>query len=167
MKTSEKFKKKRNPSSQTKGLGLARIYACENKATCAWRVEKNFKKNDSVLQPISYQCKCRIWGVSGGGGCRLHCSPHNLSLSIISSLAILTAQKKYNRRETNRNRKPTKKQITTTTKAKKEDPPPDREAFPSRHPLRHLGGKFLHICAFLWRSLQVWSRLWFQAGLEV
>ena len=123
MKTSEKFKKKPNPSSQTKGLGLARIYACENKATCAWRVEKNLKKNDSVLQPISYQCKCRIWGV-GGGGCRLHCSPHNLSLSIISSLAILTAQKKYNRRETNRNRKPTKKQITTTTKAKKEDPPP-------------------------------------------
>ena len=63
MKTSEKFKKKPNPSSQTKGLGLARIYACENKAACAWRVEKNFKKNDSVLQSISYQCKCRIWGV--------------------------------------------------------------------------------------------------------
>ena len=129
-------------------------------------LKKIKKKTTQFYSPLAISVSVESGG--WGGGCRLHCSPHNLSLSIISSLAILTAQKKYNRRETNRNRKPTKKQITTTTKAKKEDPPPpDHEAFPSRHPLRHLGGKFLHICAFLWRSLQVWSRLWFQAGLEV
>lgn len=68
---------------------------------------------------MTFKCKCRIWG--RGPGCRLPCSPHNLSLSIISSLAIITAQKKYNRRETNRNKKPTNKKITT--KAKKKDPP--------------------------------------------
>ena len=159
------LKKNRTLAVKRKVWGSRAFTRVRIKPPALGALKKIKKKNDSVLQSISYQCKCRIWGVGGGGG-RLHCSPHNLSLYIISSLAIITAQKKYNRRETNRNRKPTKKQITTTTKAKKEDPP-DHEAFPSRHPLRHLGGKFLHICAFLWRSLQVWSRLWFQAGLEV
>ena len=128
------------------------------KICCWWNINISARANP-------FKCTCRIWG--RGRGCRLHCSPHNLSVSVISSLGIIIAQKKCNRRETNRNKKPTNQQITTTTKAKKEEPPPpEHEACPSHHPLRHLGGKF-HICAFLWRSLQVWSLLWFQAGLEV
>ena len=49
MKTIEKLKKKPNPSSQTKGLWLERICACENKAACTWRIETNKQKTDSVL----------------------------------------------------------------------------------------------------------------------
>ena len=82
---------------------------------CWWNINISARANP-------FKCKCRIWG--RGRGCRLHCSPHNLSLSVISSLGIIIAQKKFNRRETNRNKKPTNQQITTTTKAKKEDPPP-------------------------------------------
>ena len=105
-----------------------------------------------------------------GPGCRLHCCPHNLSLSIITSLAIITAQKKYNRRETNRNKQPTNKQITTTTKGKKEEPPPPRPqsrgfSFPPSFapPRREISS---HLRISLAQSVQVWSRLWFQAGLE-
>lgn len=160
------LKKNRTLAVKRKVWGSRAFTRVRIKPPALGALKKILKKTTQFYSPLAISVSVESGGW-GGGCCRLHCSPHNLSLSIISSLAILTAQKKYNRRETNRNRKPTKKQITTTTKAKKEDPPPDHEAFPSRHPLRHLGGKFLHICAFLWRSLQVWSRLWFQAGLEV
>ena len=122
MKTSETFKKNRTLAVKRKVWGSRAFTRVRIKPPALGALKKIKKKTTQFYSPLAISVSVESGG--WGGGCRLHCSPHNLSLSIISSLAILTAQKKYNRRETNRNRKPTKKQITTTTKAKKEDPPP-------------------------------------------